>query len=138
VRLYQLLFGFSGRLGRGDFEIAVVIYCVVYLVLGLMISILLFAFDLHRVSVKGTIPLLVLLTPMSAKRLHDRDKSGWWLLAFYAFPAASSYVDDVEGTGLPYLFSLVRIVFSLWGFVELGCLRGTPGPNRFGPNPLAG
>jgi uncharacterized membrane protein YhaH (DUF805 family) len=24
----------------------------------------------------------------------------------------------------------------VWAFVELGCLRGTLGPNRFGPDPL--
>jgi uncharacterized membrane protein YhaH (DUF805 family) len=27
-------------------------------------------------------------------------------------------------------------VLGIWGFVELGCLRGTAGPNRFGPDPL--
>jgi len=74
---------------------------------------------------------------MSTKRLHDRDKSGWWLLAFCALPVALSYINDVESTGLPQLFQLAKLVFSIWGFVELGCLQGTAGPNRFGPSPLA-
>ena len=138
MRLHQSLFGFSGRVGRGDYWSTVVIYSVAILVLILIISaIVFFAFGFRRVSIKGAIPLLILLIPMSVRRLHDRDKSGWWLLAFYAFPAASSYVDDAEGSGLPYLLSLARFAFSLWGFVELGCLRGTPGPNRFGANPIA-
>jgi uncharacterized membrane protein YhaH (DUF805 family) len=30
----------------------------------------------------------------------------------------------------------LTLPFSIWVFVELGCLRGTPGPNRFGLDPL--
>jgi len=28
------------------------------------------------------------------------------------------------------------IAIGIWGFVEIGCLRGTPGYNRFGADPL--
>jgi uncharacterized membrane protein YhaH (DUF805 family) len=35
------------------------------------------------------------------------------------------------------LASIAMIVLVIWAFIELGCLRGTPGPNRFGPDPLA-
>ena len=49
-----------------------------------------------------------------AKRWHDRDKSGWWSLIIF-----------------------VPIIGSIWFLVELGFLRGTEGPNRFGPDPLA-
>jgi uncharacterized membrane protein YhaH (DUF805 family) len=31
---------------------------------------------------------------------------------------------------------LVATVLSIWAFVELYCLRGTVGENRFGPDPL--
>jgi uncharacterized membrane protein YhaH (DUF805 family) len=44
------------------------------------------------------------------KRWHDRDKSGWWMLIL-----------------------LVPVVGAIWFLVELGFLKGTPGPNRFGP-----
>jgi uncharacterized membrane protein YhaH (DUF805 family) len=44
------------------------------------------------------------------KRFHDRDKSGWWLL-----------------------IALIPIIGAIWILVELGFLRGTPSPNRFGP-----
>lgn len=49
-----------------------------------------------------------------AKRLHDRDKSGWW-----------------------QLLVLIPIIGWIWLLVVIGFLRGTPGPNRFGPDPLA-
>jgi uncharacterized membrane protein YhaH (DUF805 family) len=35
------------------------------------------------------------------------------------------------------LFSLASLAISIWAFVELGCLRGTAGPNKYGPDPLA-
>ena len=44
------------------------------------------------------------------KRFHDRDKSGWWVL-----------------------ISLIPVIGAIWILVELGFLKGTPGPNRFGP-----
>lgn len=60
-----------------------------------------------------------LLLPVSVRRLHDRNMSGWWLLAF------------MLGGMIPYVGSLVSIA----QFVIMGCLGGTPGPNRFGPDP---
>ena len=44
------------------------------------------------------------------KRFHDRNKSGWWLL-----------------------IGLIPIIGAIWLLIELGFLKGTPGPNRFGP-----
>ena len=44
------------------------------------------------------------------KRFHDRDKSGWWVL-----------------------IALIPIIGAIWLLIELGFLKGTPGPNRFGP-----
>jgi uncharacterized membrane protein YhaH (DUF805 family) len=31
---------------------------------------------------------------------------------------------------------LVSFAISIWALVELGFLRGTPGPNQYGPDPL--
>jgi len=36
-----------------------------------------------------------------------------------------------------FFIGLVAFVLSVWSFVETFCLRGTGGPNRFGPDPLA-
>ncbi|MGI8526014.1 MAG: DUF805 domain-containing protein [Pseudolabrys sp.] len=47
------------------------------------------------------------------RRLHDLDRTGWWTLLVF--------------TGIGVILLLI------WD-----CLRGTPGPNRFGPDPLAG
>jgi uncharacterized membrane protein YhaH (DUF805 family) len=83
------------------------------------------------------IPLIWIGLAIGAKRLHDRDKSAWWLLLFYLAPSvlsgAANHAGDV-GFSILYLASFA---ITVWAFVELGCLRGTVGPNRFGPDPLA-
>ena len=60
-----------------------------------------------------------LLLPVNDRRLHDRDMSGWWLLAFWI------------GGMIPCIGTFVGIA----QFVIMGCLDGTPGQNRYGVNP---
>jgi len=40
-------------------------------------------------------------------------------------------------TGSAVIFGLASLAVSIWAIVELGFLRGTPGPNQYGPDPLA-
>ncbi len=88
-------------------------------------------------------PLLIFLIPfiwigfaLAVKRLHDRNKSAWWLLIFYLLPSILEGVGKVaDGVGIA--FSFASIGLSIWALVELGFLRGTPGPNDYGPDPLA-
>lgn len=49
---------------------------------------------------------------LNVKRLHDRNKSAWWIIV----------------TFLPYIGPIFVIV-------ELGVLDGTKGPNQFGADP---
>jgi uncharacterized membrane protein YhaH (DUF805 family) len=101
---------------------------------------------------------------VTTKRLHDRNKGAWWLLIFVLLPLvlnipALMYLPQMfeqmitaikaaqaGGHTPPPQFvqpPLVIIsrgaasIISLWAFVELYCLRGTEGPNRFGSDPLA-
>jgi uncharacterized membrane protein YhaH (DUF805 family) len=91
---------------------------------------------------------LVFLYPSAAlmvKRLHDRNRPGYFA-AFLLVPLVLNSVTDVMGlTGNPfnqnaldYVFIAIIVVVAIWFFVELGCLRGTVGPNQYGPDPLAG
>jgi uncharacterized membrane protein YhaH (DUF805 family) len=77
----------------------------------------------------------------SVKRLHDRNKSGWWLLLFFALPGMYSQFGDRLGNQLgdwaTMVFGLNAFVFTIWGFIEMYCLKGTKGTNRFGADPLA-
>ena len=78
----------------------------------------------------------------SIKRLHDRDKSGWWMVPFFvgARPLTTSSADRLpdsqSGVDLPIV--LVMQISCLWGFVEMYCLHGSSRKtNRFGADPLA-
>ncbi|MBB4372220.1 uncharacterized membrane protein YhaH (DUF805 family) [Bradyrhizobium sp. cir1] len=72
------------------------------------------------------------------KRLHDRDRSGWWILAFFAVPGLFSQFSDLLPDSTWMLpFSLAASGLWLWGFVEMFIVPGTSGSNRFGADPLA-
>lgn len=81
---------------------------------------------------------------VAVRRLHDRAKSAWWLVAMYlpvlvlsALSSAAGAAGGADAEGASGFFALLSLPFSIWTFVELGCLRGTAGANRFGPDPLA-
>lgn len=85
----------------------------------------------------------------SIKRLHDRDRSGWWIGGFYLFAAAVAasallavVVSMPQGgsgaASVTLVGSVLLLGYGLWLIVETGFLRGTPGPNRYGPDPLGG
>jgi uncharacterized membrane protein YhaH (DUF805 family) len=102
------------------------------------------------------IALVVASIALAVKRLHDRNKSGLWLLVFWVVPfvldiiAFAPMIETmskggaqpdafmVPQTGLAIVCRLAAFLISIWAFVELYCLRGTIGDNRFGPDPLEG
>lgn len=129
-----LFFSFSGRVNRAK-------YWGTSLLLFLIMAIPLIV-AVNTDSNAAWILLIVVFLgvlysglAVAAKRLHDRDKSAWWLLLFYIAPGlVQSFGDAADGAG--FIFYLISFGISLWAFIELGCLRGTVGPNRFGPDPL--
>ena len=131
----QLFTSLEGRIPRKTFWLGFIVLLIVSWILQLIL------FTVFGVSMMGsmdpnadpaaaaaeemmskmTLPLIILflllLWPsicLYAKRWHDRDKSGWWSL-----------------------IGLIPIIGGLWMLIELGFLRGTDGPNRFGPDPIA-
>jgi uncharacterized membrane protein YhaH (DUF805 family) len=74
-----------------------------------------------------SLTLGVLSILASIRRLHDRDKSGHWLWPLYGLPALIMTLVPVLMTGP------ARLALTIWIASELGALRGTAGPNRFGP-----
>jgi uncharacterized membrane protein YhaH (DUF805 family) len=146
-----LLFSFQGRINRGKYWLAVLIYFAVWTTFIALCLIWLGGANLDNLlSVAGTALLLwligfilfIVLTwsglAVGIKRLHDRDKSGWWILLFWLGPGIlGGWHTTAPDMGGSLLLSLAAGVIAIWGFVELGCLPGTPGSNRYGPDPLA-
>jgi uncharacterized membrane protein YhaH (DUF805 family) len=76
---------------------------------------------------------------VTIKRLHDRDKSAWWYLIYGIAPLgffiAAIYfwtTRVLEAASILFVLSFVGLI---WTIIELGVLRGTAGPNRYGPAP---
>lgn len=110
MKLSQIWFSYSGRLKPFD-----------YWVKGFAPGILLGVFVLRleaEFNLRGwlMIPYFIFsFWPGSAllvKRWHDRNKSGWY-----------------------YFIQLIPVVGWVWTFIEAGCMRGTVGENRYGPDP---
>lgn len=76
---------------------------------------------------------------VAIKRLHDRNKSAWWVLLFLWAPGALDRLGNqlTDGSALWWLLALITAAISLWGLIELGFLRGTDGDNEYGPDPLS-
>jgi uncharacterized membrane protein YhaH (DUF805 family) len=79
--------------------------------------------------------LVALLAAAVNRRLHDRDRRGYWGLIPLPFLAAGMALMPEMSTNialianfLAYLYGLALLVYFLVG-------KGTPGPNRFGPPP---
>jgi uncharacterized membrane protein YhaH (DUF805 family) len=90
-------------------------------------------------QVIGSMLILWIFFATSIKRLHDRDKSAWWMIPFFLLPA---YYDQIaewfpDVFVVQVLVSLGAFVLCIWGMIELFFLRGSRGTNRFGADPLA-
>ena len=111
-------FTFSGRLRRGEFWVRWIVVAIAALLLMLpALGIVLTAdpipsWPLFWLLLVGLVANVYWFSVM-IRRWHDRGKSAWWVLIWF----------------IPY-------VGSLWVLIELGFLRGDPGPNRYGdPSP---
>jgi uncharacterized membrane protein YhaH (DUF805 family) len=86
----------------------------------------------------GTSLFLWIYLATAIKRLHDRDRSGWWIVPFFVVPGLfSQFSDLLPDSNWVLAIVLVMQISWLWGFVEMFCLHGSLGSNRFGPDPLA-
>jgi uncharacterized membrane protein YhaH (DUF805 family) len=141
MRLADLLW-LTGRIGRMRYW-----QWVLFLVLAMSINMIIGYGAIMFVGSLGAVllaPMLAILAgnvSIMIQRLHDRNKTGWWLIPFVVLPVGlSGWASEADpGMTSPMSVSVVLLglVLQLWGLVEIGFRSGTPGPNRFGPDPLA-
>lgn len=161
------LFGFKGRINRGKLWLALlVIFCGMSLLAGVGAGLsklvgrpASFAFDVNDIfaaldpdtyrglskanlmpaliHVIGTSLFVWVFIATGVKRLHDRNKSGWWTVLFFVIPGLTDrFADRLGEDHLVIACAVASALLTLWGFIELYCLRGDRWSNRYGPDPL--
>ncbi|ALL14722.1 DUF805 domain-containing protein [Caulobacter henricii] len=86
------------------------------------------------------LPLIVACVCVAIRRLHDRNRRAWWLLLFLFGPFAlaglgGTLAASEETFLIALLVSLAGMGLAIWGWVEMGFLRGAKGATHFGPEP---
>jgi uncharacterized membrane protein YhaH (DUF805 family) len=83
------------------------------------------------------------------KRWHDQDQSCWWIVLLfvpnYLFILFTFFLSlaDLDGSsrwdyrGIGGFFASMTLFLLPVTILSAGFQPGTPGPNRFGPDPLA-
>jgi len=158
----QFYFLPSGRISRSQYWLKFVLpYIGIIIVLQLMSVLSSSSSPLHILSsILIFIFSLVVVWPslvVMIKRIHDRNKSGWFCLILYvpltifiilliiwlaallvAIGAGSTASAPAIGAFAVFVMILgfVCAGITIWFFIEFGCMRGTIGPNRFGPDPV--
>ena len=125
----------KGRASRSEFWW----FCLFTFILNLLVA-LLGSLLPALGSIVSAVQALWLLLPtvgVTTRRLHDRNFSGWWQALPLAalLPAVAGAV--LEANWLLMLAGCGAGLASLWLLI-LYALKGTAGPNRYGPDPLDG
>jgi uncharacterized membrane protein YhaH (DUF805 family) len=162
MSLTDLLFSFKGRINRKPWWLATIAVGLAASIITAIIEVIArssgqTAIDpvTNQVEPTGIFGMLVgvvglvnmwVAFALSAKRLHDRDRTGWWLiwqlliLVLAVILVVVAVVVPQEQGALWYALAgaacIAAFVISVWLFVQIGFLRGTQGPNRFGLDPL--
>jgi uncharacterized membrane protein YhaH (DUF805 family) len=150
---WDFFFGFAGRINRARYWWVMLLnfVCLVIFMMVVPVSIGGSFYDadpkwakpLTLALIAGTAgPVFIISTwcfaATSIKRLHDRNKSGWWMAVFFIGPSLLGKLSDrLDAPTLAFIVSAIGFGLSVWCFVEIFCLKGSKGPNRFGSDPLA-
>lgn len=135
------LTSFEGRLNRQPYWIAnIALLAVSMLVQFVLLSIANMAASI-LVSLVFIYPAYALLV----KRGYDRDRPALIAQIFFGIVVLANLMQlfglsgPPENPSAPFMMlGVVILVSVIYILVDYGCLRGTVGPNRYGPDPLGG
>ena len=135
----------QGRIPRSQWWAGLVVLVIIAVVLGLIIG---WVLGPTTVGIIATLILQILLIYpaycISAKRFQDRNKPGGLALIgiglgiLQTLARLAGLSNPFNPTGIDWVLNIALIIVGLWYLIELGILRGTIGPNNYGPDPLEG
>ncbi|MBU6444991.1 MAG: DUF805 domain-containing protein [Alphaproteobacteria bacterium] len=128
---------FAGRCGRRTFWYYVAAYVVCYVVLAIVQSVL----GTHALTGLFSLALLLPGLGISVRRLHDTNRSGWWILlgavpgGLMAVIAAMAFITGANSAfGLALLLPIVTLA-AMALLIYWYAQPGDTGGNLFGPPP---
>jgi uncharacterized membrane protein YhaH (DUF805 family) len=141
-----LLFRFKGRINRARYLVVELALLTLWVILWLGLPLNL-SLQWEALRWVVAITMIWINTATMVKRLHDRNRSGWWAAAilvvdrlsylYYGLFFGLYFGVDIS-TAKELLLVMLAVALSLlqtWIVIELFFLIGTDGPNRFGPDP---
>jgi len=123
--LQEKYVGFEGRARPAEYWWFILFYFILVAVFGAVAGLFGAIFGQNGaigIAILGGLAMLGMVLPglsVTIRRMHDRGYSGWWYLLLVVLSA------------IPLVGFIVLIVF----IVNM-ILRGTIGPNKYGPDPL--
>ncbi|MFL6796857.1 MAG: DUF805 domain-containing protein [Xanthobacteraceae bacterium] len=110
---FQNYVNFTGRASRSAFWYWFLFAVLLSIAASIIDQVAFSHSDITPISSLVGLALLLPGIAVTVRRLHDTDRSGWWVLLWF----------------IPIIGWIILIIWY--------CARGTLGPNRFGPDPLA-
>ena len=111
LKKYAVFGGSSRRKKYWYFVLFNIIVGVVLAGIDVLLGTFSFAQNIGLLSAIYSLAVLIPSLAVTVRRLHDIDRTGWWIFINL----------------IPLIGTIVLLVFAL--------LDGTPGSNRYGPNP---
>lgn len=156
----NLLFGFSGRINRAKWWLTVLITVIINILVSVTTNAVQSIAIIAIIGIVGFIAVLWIYFAAGVKRLHDLNRTGAWLVVFLGTPIVAM-IFFIASLGLTagaqllagqtpdaaamaqmgmvaIITGLACLIVGIWGLIWFGCLRGTVGPNQYGPDPLEG
>ncbi|MCH9853001.1 MAG: DUF805 domain-containing protein [Alphaproteobacteria bacterium] len=134
---------FSGRAKRKEF-------CLLWLMFIVLPAIFVVAFTniavassaiivgiINLILLVSILAIYVIIVAVTIRRLHDIDRSGWWI--FLIFSGILMSILNAATNSLPAFWNTLSIGAYVVGLILWGILafkKGTDGANRFGDDPL--
>lgn len=132
----ELLFSFTGRIGRKSWWLGVVVITAVSIIAGLLVD----GYD----KTFGPIMAYAAMGLITFRRLKDRGHPEfvgylWAFLATTLFAVLwlDAFHDPLSQPLWLWGLAAILIPFSLWVLIDCAFLEGTPGPNRYGSQPVS-
>ncbi len=138
----------EGRIGRQSYWIGIVGFIVIGIIAYLIINAIFGIMTMVGLVILFVVQLALLYPSyaLMGKRFQDRDKPASYALILIALSILNGLLGifgithDAIGqpTAIGWIFNIAQIIVGIWFLVELGFLRGTVGPNQYGPDPIVG